>query len=496
MRSCSATSGVIAATVAAVDAAGVDAAAALSGVAPRVLVVLASGVEARESVEADAVGPTLDGKMHSMSQLRDQGVSWTELRCVFRKTSLWVLPRRNRRLTSCSGDRDREGHRSVCTHAQSQLSECRNGGTDRARRRALTAWPCDTRRMLPCSERVARTCPVRDPDLLRRSSRTLCASLVASVRFGLVSRNENRSRGRSADLRPVIRGLTAADLQVIEDLIVLESFACMLLACSWQHRSTQAILRSRAQLAASNLLRPRSDQLRLPNLESRAAPRSCYSAATTMADPKLSDTGGSLHKPARAGGAAVRAPKRRSQKPVLVGEWQPTLPSRMGARSKGCGHYAWGNPLMAERIAAFGEFVMLLSTLSVGASCSDALLSASSDADGQALKRLDSDLDGTVIQPKDGKAFPKDSFDWQFCSPLVVPKLRELHRAGSVDRICFFSTPAGECKLTPSVTQLLARPHLESSVLEPKTRNGLSEEGPVHLSQDRRSLAHICVLGF
>lgn len=43
------------------------------------------------------------------------------------------------------------------------------------------------------------------------------------------------------------------------------------------------------------------------------------------------------------------------------------------------------------------------------------------------------DLDGTVIQPRDGKPFPKDSFDWQFCSPRVVPKLRELHRAGSVD---------------------------------------------------------------
>ena len=77
MRSCSATSGVIAATAAAVDAAGVDAAAALSGVAPRVLVVLASGVEARESVEADAAGPTLDGKMHSMSQLHGRSVSWS-----------------------------------------------------------------------------------------------------------------------------------------------------------------------------------------------------------------------------------------------------------------------------------------------------------------------------------------------------------------------------------------------------------------------------------
>ncbi|GAA5976293.1 hypothetical protein JCM10908_005444 [Rhodotorula pacifica] len=91
--------------------------------------------------------------------------------------------------------------------------------------------------------------------------------------------------------------------------------------------------------------------------------------------------------------SGAKPPQKRIQKPVLVGEWQPNLPSRMGARSKGCGHYVWGSPVMSGRIAAF-------------------------------------DLDGTVIQPTDGKAFPKNSFDWQFCSPLVVPKLRELHRAG------------------------------------------------------------------
>ncbi|KWU44086.1 PNK3P-domain-containing protein [Rhodotorula sp. JG-1b] len=115
-----------------------------------------------------------------------------------------------------------------------------------------------------------------------------------------------------------------------------------------------------------------------------------------MADPELSNTRGTRapRRISRAEVAAVRpAPKRRSQKPVLIGDWQPTLPSRMNVRSKGCGHYTWGDPHMTGRIAAF-------------------------------------DLDGTVIQPGDGKAFPKDSFDWQFCSPLVVPKLRELHRAG------------------------------------------------------------------
>lgn len=104
MRSCSATSGV----AAAVDAAGVDAAAALSGVAPRVLVGLASGVEARESVEADAAGPTLEGKMHSMSQLRDQGVSWTEPRLFFSLQTTHVLQRwqgpggPSQRLQACS----------------------------------------------------------------------------------------------------------------------------------------------------------------------------------------------------------------------------------------------------------------------------------------------------------------------------------------------------------------------------------------------------------
>ncbi|POY76763.1 hypothetical protein BMF94_0012 [Rhodotorula taiwanensis] len=87
-------------------------------------------------------------------------------------------------------------------------------------------------------------------------------------------------------------------------------------------------------------------------------------------------------------------PRRRAQKPVLVGEWQLNLTSRMGTRgSKGCGHYVYGGARPGAKIAAF-------------------------------------DLDGTVIRPKGGQSFPKDSFDWEFCSPSVVPKLRELHRQG------------------------------------------------------------------
>lgn len=60
--------------------------------------------------------------------------------------------------------------------------------------------------------------------------------------------------------------------------------------------------------------------------------------------------------PTRAEGAAGRSwPSKRTQKPVLVGAWLPSLPSRLGARSKGCGHYVWGEPSMSGRIAAFGE---------------------------------------------------------------------------------------------------------------------------------------------
>jgi hypothetical protein len=223
----------------------------------------------------------------------------------------------------------------------------------------------------------------------------------------------------------------------------------MLLACSLRLRVTQAPLRSRQPLAALTSLRPRRDLL--PSLEPGVTPRSCYSALTTMADSRTPNTGGTRapRKSARAEDAAVRpAPKRRSQKPVLVGEWQPTLPSRMGARSKGCGHYAWGNPNMTGRVAAFGEFVMPPSA----PSCSGAMLSGeSAQAHARALQRLthNADLDGTVIQPKDGKAFPKDSFDWQFCSPLVVPKLRELQRAGSVGEPSVSSTSACELQADP-----------------------------------------------
>ena len=136
----------------------------------------------------------------------------------------------------------------------------------------------------------------------------------------------------------------------------------MLLAGSLRLRVTHIPLLSRTQLAASTSLRPR----RLADFEPASVPRSCYSALTTMADPELSNTRGTRapRRISRAEVAAVRpAPKRRSQKPVLIGDWQPTLPSRMNVRSKGCGHYTWGDPHMTGRIAAFGEFVVLPTAL-------------------------------------------------------------------------------------------------------------------------------------
>ena len=38
------------------------------------------------------------------------------------------------------------------------------------------------------------------------------------------------------------------------------------------------------------------------------------------------------------------------------------------------------------------------------------------------------DLDGTLIRPKNGGRFPKDKHDWEFWSPEVIPKLKELHK--------------------------------------------------------------------
>lgn len=110
-------------------------------------------------------------------------------------------------------------------------------------------------------------------------------------------------------------------------------------------------------------------------------------------------------------------PRRRAQKPVLVGEWQLNLTSRMGTRgSKGCGHYVYGGARPGAKIAAFGPSPLRFVSPSAGT---------------QAETRCrTTDLDGTVIRPKGGQSFPKDSFDWEFCSPSVVPKLRELHRQG------------------------------------------------------------------
>lgn len=83
MRSCSATSGVVAAA-ATTGAAEVDAPATFDGVPPRVLVVRASGVEARDSVEAEGVGPAVDGKMHSISHLYTHAHTHTRRETVSR----------------------------------------------------------------------------------------------------------------------------------------------------------------------------------------------------------------------------------------------------------------------------------------------------------------------------------------------------------------------------------------------------------------------------
>ncbi|GAA5821940.1 hypothetical protein JCM3770_002928, partial [Rhodotorula araucariae] len=89
----------------------------------------------------------------------------------------------------------------------------------------------------------------------------------------------------------------------------------------------------------------------------------------------------------------AHAQKRpRLGKPKLEGSWAPVLKSR-ASTGRGCGHYVFGQPGPRTKIAAF-------------------------------------DLDGTVIRPLNGKSFPQSSFDWEFCGPEVVPKLRETYRDG------------------------------------------------------------------
>lgn len=45
---------------------------------------------------------------------------------------------------------------------------------------------------------------------------------------------------------------------------------------------------------------------------------------------------------------------------------------------------------------------------------------------------LRTDIDGTLIVPRDGRKFPKNESDWTWLNPRVVPKLRQLHQDGYV----------------------------------------------------------------
>ncbi|GAA5890202.1 hypothetical protein JCM5296_002848 [Sporobolomyces johnsonii] len=75
-------------------------------------------------------------------------------------------------------------------------------------------------------------------------------------------------------------------------------------------------------------------------------------------------------------------------------QWLPSLKTGAeGPRAKGCGHFVWGEPKGASKIAAF-------------------------------------DIDGTIIKPKSGASFPKDADDWKFLWPEVVSKIREASHSG------------------------------------------------------------------
>ncbi|GAA5986189.1 hypothetical protein JCM11641_002883 [Rhodosporidiobolus odoratus] len=85
-------------------------------------------------------------------------------------------------------------------------------------------------------------------------------------------------------------------------------------------------------------------------------------------------------------------------------KWLAPLGSGSG---RGCGHFVWGEPKGSSKVAAF-------------------------------------DIDGTVIQPKEGRKFPRDETDWQMLYPEVVPKIRDAHAAGFA--IVLISNQAGQPK--------------------------------------------------
>ncbi|GAA5910895.1 hypothetical protein JCM8208_006681 [Rhodotorula glutinis] len=121
-----------------------------------------------------------------------------------------------------------------------------------------------------------------------------------------------------------------------------------------------------------------------PLASSSALPTSTTTATARARPPSSS----------HATAPSSKRPRQRQDKPRLDGSWLPVLASRSPKPDgKGCGHYVHGSPTPSTKIAAF-------------------------------------DIDGTLIRTKSGRDFASSSFDWEFCGPDVVPKLRATYRDG------------------------------------------------------------------
>ncbi|KPV76205.1 uncharacterized protein RHOBADRAFT_52245 [Rhodotorula graminis WP1] len=104
----------------------------------------------------------------------------------------------------------------------------------------------------------------------------------------------------------------------------------------------------------------------------------------------------------------TKRPRQRQGEPRPDGSWLPVLASRsLKPDGQGCGHFVYGSPAPSTKIAAFGE------------------------SPSRSLSRsADPDIDGTIIRTKSGNGIPSSSFDWEFCGPEIVPKLRATYRDG------------------------------------------------------------------
>ncbi|GAA5934840.1 hypothetical protein JCM3775_001650 [Rhodotorula graminis] len=116
-------------------------------------------------------------------------------------------------------------------------------------------------------------------------------------------------------------------------------------------------------------------------------PTSTASTSTAPARPRP-------HSTTTGPAPPTKRPRQRQDEPRLDGSWLPLLASpSLKPDGQGCGHFVYGSPAPSIKIAAF-------------------------------------DIDGTIIRTKSGNGIPSSSFDWEFCGPEIVPKLRATYRDG------------------------------------------------------------------